>query len=126
MEICSPFFLPAPSFCHKRADEKERMLGIQMPPDITPTRFDLHTCSFVAEPIPGMVRLPLGIPLVHHVDGNPKHAITVACTHSLSTLMEYDEGSEIQNLIPRLLELTWAEINQVTCLRFQRYSSLRA
>lgn len=85
------------------------MLNIRMPPNITPSGFNLQTRSFVHEPIPGMVRLPLGIPLVHHINGDPKRAVTAVCAHSLDTLMEYEEGPEIHALVPRLMELAWGK-----------------
>ncbi|KAJ7603665.1 hypothetical protein DFH06DRAFT_1350016 [Mycena polygramma] len=97
----------APFHTFNRAQDKQNMLEIQMPPNISPTYFDQDTCSFVADPIPGMVRLPLGIPLVHHIDGNPKHAVTAVCAHSMQTLSEYPEAKEIQQLVPRLIQLTW-------------------
>ncbi|KAF7348820.1 hypothetical protein MVEN_01402000 [Mycena venus] len=97
----------APFLLDTKHIQKENMLHIQMPPNVTPTRFNLTTRSFVADPIPGMVRLPLGIPLVHHVAGDPKRAVTAVCAHSLSTLMEYDEGPKVLELVPRLMELTW-------------------
>ncbi|KAJ6488697.1 hypothetical protein C8R47DRAFT_978432 [Mycena vitilis] len=97
----------APFHTFNRAQDKQNMLEIQMPPNISPTYYDQDTCSFVADPIPGMVRLPLGIPLVHHIDGNPKHAVTAVCAHSMQTLSEYPEAKEIQQLVPRLIQLTW-------------------
>ncbi|KAF7371391.1 hypothetical protein MSAN_00775600 [Mycena sanguinolenta] len=99
----------APFFSHDRAQETERMLDIQIPPNVNPTHFDLDSRAFVCEPIPGMVKVPLGVPIVHHVDGDPKRAVTAVCVHSLKTLEEYEEGSRIEELqlIPRLMELTW-------------------
>jgi hypothetical protein len=76
------------------------MYDIRMPPKVAPTQFDVHACKFVAEPIPGMVKLPLGIPLVHHVNGDLKRPVTIVCAHSLDTVLQYKEG-------PRLMELTW-------------------
>jgi hypothetical protein len=97
----------APFLLDTKETQKYNMLHVLMPPKVPPTRFNLTTQSFVAEPIPGMVRLPLGIPLVHHVGGDPKRAVTAVCAHSLSTLMEYDEGVEVNKLVPRLMDLTW-------------------
>ncbi|KAF7335037.1 hypothetical protein MVEN_02253900 [Mycena venus] len=99
----------APFYTSSREQERKNMLEVRMPPNVTPTHFDLRTRSFVAMPIPGMVRAPLGIPLVHHVDGNPKQAVTVVCAHSLDTLMEYEEGPEIRALVPQLLDFTWGK-----------------
>ncbi|KAF8134030.1 hypothetical protein K438DRAFT_1997912 [Mycena galopus ATCC 62051] len=54
-----------------------------------------------------MVRIPLGIPLVHHVNNNPKKSVTAVCVHTLDTLEEYDEGAKIAALVPRLMDLVW-------------------
>ncbi|KAJ7607879.1 hypothetical protein FB45DRAFT_1039951 [Roridomyces roridus] len=97
----------APYHYSSKERDKQRMLNIQLPPNITPTAFDKVSRRFISEPIPGMVRMPLGIPMVHHINGDPNMAVTVACAHSLKTLEMYDEGQEIAELMPRLLELTW-------------------
>ncbi|KAJ7614536.1 hypothetical protein FB45DRAFT_1110328 [Roridomyces roridus] len=90
-----------------RAEDKEHTLQVRMPPDVTPARFDLNSRAFVSSPIPGMIRMPAGIPFVHHLDGDPHSALTVACVHTLTTLGEYQEGKRVAALMPRLLELTW-------------------
>ncbi|KAJ7752178.1 hypothetical protein DFH07DRAFT_960614 [Mycena maculata] len=97
----------APFWTFNREQERERMLEIRMPPNVAPTRLNMHTRSFVCDPIPGMVQLPLGIPLVHQVNGDPKRAVTVVCAHTLTTLAQYKEGPQIAALVPRLMELTW-------------------
>ncbi|KAJ7328875.1 hypothetical protein DFH08DRAFT_815631 [Mycena albidolilacea] len=97
----------APYLTSHEAHERENMYDIRMPPKVAPTQFDVHACKFVAEPIPGMVKLPLGIPLVHHVNGDPKRPVTIVCAHSLDTVLQYKEGPQIHALIPRLMELTW-------------------
>ncbi|KAJ7107452.1 hypothetical protein C8R44DRAFT_885465 [Mycena epipterygia] len=97
----------APFFTKDRQIEHERMLNVQMPPNVRPTSFDLSTRSFRADPIPGMVKLPLGIPLVHHLNSDPKQSVTIACAHTLETLMQYEEGPKVQALVRRLMDLTW-------------------
>jgi len=99
----------APFYTSNRTQERDNMLKVRMPPNVTPTQFDLRTRSFVPQPIPGMVRAPLGVPLVHQVDGDPKQSITIVCAHSLDTLMEYEEGPQITELSKRLMELTWGK-----------------
>ncbi|KAJ7713343.1 hypothetical protein B0H16DRAFT_1810579 [Mycena metata] len=101
--------LAAPFYPSEREELKTRMLDIRMPPKVTPTKFDMQTQSFIPEPIPGMVKLLLGFPLVHHINGDPKKAVTVVCAHTLETLMGYKEGPEVAALIPRLMELTWGK-----------------
>ncbi|KAF8174837.1 hypothetical protein K438DRAFT_1980029 [Mycena galopus ATCC 62051] len=97
----------APFHTSEREQQKQNMLNIRMPPNITPIHFDQSTRSFVAQPIPGMVRAPLGIPLVHHVDGDAKRAVTVVCVHTLETVQQYAQGPEIHDLAHQLLDLTW-------------------
>ncbi|KAF8198836.1 hypothetical protein K438DRAFT_1966810 [Mycena galopus ATCC 62051] len=94
----------APFHTSKREQQKQNMLNIRMPPNITPTHFDQSTRSFVAQPIPGMVCAPLGIPLVHHVDGDAKRAVTVVCVHTLETMQQYAQGPEIHDLAHQLLD----------------------
>ncbi|KAJ6618296.1 hypothetical protein B0H10DRAFT_1947682 [Mycena sp. CBHHK59/15] len=88
----------APFHTSDRQIEHDRMLNIQVPPNLKPACFDLHLCSFHSDPIPGMVKLPLGIPMVHHIN---------VCGHSLDSLMQYDEGEQVKVLTPRLMTLTW-------------------
>ncbi|KAJ6617940.1 hypothetical protein B0H10DRAFT_2379738 [Mycena sp. CBHHK59/15] len=95
--------------------ERERMLNIQMPPSVHPSRFHLPTRTFQCDPIPGMVQLPMGIPLVHHINGDPKRAVTAVCGHTLETLMQYEEGPKVRALIPRLMTLTWGIAKSNTC-----------
>ncbi|KAF8130953.1 hypothetical protein K438DRAFT_2032069 [Mycena galopus ATCC 62051] len=97
----------APFHTSKREQQKQNMLNIRMPPNITPTHFDQSTRLFVAQLIPGMVRAPLGIPLVHHVDGDAKQAVMVVCVHTLETMQQYAQGPEIHDLAHQLLDLTW-------------------
>ncbi|KAJ7780779.1 hypothetical protein DFH07DRAFT_949993 [Mycena maculata] len=97
----------APYFTENRAIELDRMLKIRIPPHVLPTHFNKRTRTFRCADIPGMVKLPMGIPLVHHIDGDPKQAVTVVCAHTLETLMDYEEGPKVKALIPRLMELTW-------------------
>ena len=97
----------APFDTGQRLAESNNMLQIQVPPNVTPTQFDLQTRSFISDPIPGMVRVPLGIPMVHQVDGDPKRSVTAVCAHSLDSLMQYPEGEQVKALIPRLMELTF-------------------
>ncbi|KAJ6522819.1 hypothetical protein DFH09DRAFT_1096986 [Mycena vulgaris] len=97
----------APFYITDRLVERDHMLNIQMPPNVKPPRFDHRTQLFHCDPIPGMVRLPIGIPLVHHVEGNPKRAITAVCAHTLDSLMQYEEGPKVKALIPHLMTLTW-------------------
>ncbi|KAJ7754327.1 hypothetical protein DFH07DRAFT_959776 [Mycena maculata] len=104
---CRGWRYAAPFWTFNREQERERMLEIRMPPNVAPTRLNMLTCSFVCNPIPGMVQLPLGIPLVHQVNGDPKRAVTVVCAHTLTTLAQYKEGPQIAALVPRLMELTW-------------------
>ncbi|KAJ7096986.1 hypothetical protein C8R43DRAFT_1169236 [Mycena crocata] len=97
----------APFYTANKLVERENMLNIQMPPNVTPVRFDLHTQTFRSDPIAGMVKLPLGVPMVHLVDNDPKRAVTAVCGHSLDTLMQYEEGPKVRELVPRLMKLTW-------------------
>lgn len=87
--------------------EHERMLNIRIPPNVLPTEFNKRTRTFHSQDIPGMVRLPMGIPLVHHINGDPKKAVTAVCGHTLDSLAQYPEGAEVAALVPRLMELTW-------------------
>ncbi|KAJ7717191.1 hypothetical protein B0H16DRAFT_1740698 [Mycena metata] len=84
----------------------QQMLNIQMPPNIQPARFDFTTQSFVCDPIPGKVKIPIGIPMVHHINGDPNRAVTIVCAHNLDSLMHY-EGPKVKELIPWLMTLTW-------------------
>ncbi|KAJ7802087.1 hypothetical protein B0H14DRAFT_3781638 [Mycena olivaceomarginata] len=95
----------------KRESEREDMLNIRVPPNITPTGFDLKTQSFISEPIPGLVRVPLGIPMVHLLDGDPNKAVTAVCAHSLESLQQYPEGQEVLPLADRLMKLVWGTEN---------------
>ncbi|KAJ7696236.1 hypothetical protein B0H17DRAFT_406795 [Mycena rosella] len=97
----------APFYTSQRQIEHQCMLEVQIPPNLRPSHFDLDTQSFCSDPIPGMVQLPMGIPIVHHVNGDPKCAITAVCGHTLKSLMQYEEGEKVQALIPRLMTLTW-------------------
>lgn len=97
----------APFLVADKAIERERMLNILVPPNIFPARYDLDSEKFIADPIPGMVKVPLGLPLVHLVDGDLNRAVTVVCVHTLESLMQYDEGAQVQKLVARLLQLTW-------------------
>lgn len=87
--------------------EHDRMLNIRIPPKVLPTAFNKRTRMFHSEDIPGMVRLPMGVPLVHHINGDPKKPVTAVCGHTLDSLAQYPEGAEVAALVPRLMELTW-------------------
>ncbi|KAJ7222120.1 hypothetical protein GGX14DRAFT_662664 [Mycena pura] len=97
----------APFLTSNRAIERDRMLKIQVPPNTRPARFDVRTQTFCSDPIPGMVEIPIGIPMVHLVNNDPKRAVTAVCAHTLDSLMQYEEGKKVEALMPRLLELTW-------------------
>ncbi|KAJ7197472.1 hypothetical protein GGX14DRAFT_402705 [Mycena pura] len=97
----------APFHTVDRDIERERMLNIQVPPNTRPSRYNMRTQKFVSDPIPGMVKLPMGIPLVHHVNGDSNRAVTFVCGHTLESLKQFDEGSKVEELMPRLLQLTW-------------------
>ncbi|KAF8164463.1 hypothetical protein K438DRAFT_1941874 [Mycena galopus ATCC 62051] len=101
----------APFHTSKREQQKQNMLNIRMPPNITPTHFDQSTRSFVAQPIPGIVRAPLGIPLVHHVDGDAKRAVMVVCVHTLETMQQYAQGPEIHDLAHQIFEIPGMKTN---------------
>ncbi|KAJ7080897.1 hypothetical protein B0H15DRAFT_953250 [Mycena belliarum] len=49
----------------------------------------------------------MGIPLVHHVNKDPNRAVTAVFSHTLDSLMQYEEGEKVKALIPRLMTLTW-------------------
>jgi hypothetical protein len=87
------------------------MLNIRIPPNIMPTGFNLKTQSFISEPIPGLVRVPLGIPMVHLLDGDPNKAVTAVCAHSLESLQQYLEGREVLPLADHLIKLVWGTEN---------------
>ncbi|KAJ6582442.1 hypothetical protein B0H10DRAFT_1962488 [Mycena sp. CBHHK59/15] len=87
--------------------EHDRMLNIRIPPKVLLTAFNKRTCTFHSEDIPGMVRLPMGVPLVHHINGDPKKPVTAVCGHTLDSLAQYPEGADVAALVPRLMELTW-------------------
>ncbi|KAJ7178682.1 hypothetical protein C8R43DRAFT_1118054 [Mycena crocata] len=97
----------APFHTSDRAVEKERMLNIQMPPNILPVHFDARTRTLLSDPIPGMVRLPMGVPMVHLVNNDSKRAVTAVCGHTLSSLMQYEEGPKVKELVDHLMPLTW-------------------
>ncbi|KAJ6565693.1 hypothetical protein B0H10DRAFT_2238839 [Mycena sp. CBHHK59/15] len=87
--------------------EHDRMLNIRIPPKVLPTAFNKRTRTFHSEDIPGMVRFPMGVPLVHHINGDPKKPVTAVCGHTLDSLAQYPEGADVAALVPRLMELTW-------------------
>ncbi|KAF8156469.1 hypothetical protein K438DRAFT_1986728 [Mycena galopus ATCC 62051] len=99
----------APFYTSDREEQKQNMLNVRMPDNVAPTHFDTATRSFVASPIPGMIRAPLGIPLVHHIHGDAKRAVTAVCVHTLETVMQYPQGPEIHELARQLVDLTWGQ-----------------
>ncbi|KAF8205944.1 hypothetical protein K438DRAFT_496949 [Mycena galopus ATCC 62051] len=68
----------APFFLVNKTIECEDMYQVQAPPNVTPNQYDGETESFIANPIPGMVKIPIGISLVHLIDNDPDKAMTVA------------------------------------------------
>ncbi|KAK0463168.1 uncharacterized protein EV420DRAFT_1639277 [Desarmillaria tabescens] len=93
----------------------DRMLHIKTHPDAAPIRTDsLH---WRPQPIPGMVKLLLGIPFVYDIDGNPDQRVTMAAGHTLESIKEmYSEiYPEVNALAQKLGQLTYGgNINNVT------------
>ncbi|KAJ7215540.1 hypothetical protein GGX14DRAFT_391974 [Mycena pura] len=87
------FFYKLSFMTSTRAELKQCMAHLQIPPNTGPSFFNVDAGAFVPEPIPNIVQLPLSIPFVQHVDDNPQSAVTVACVHSLETLQQYTEGT---------------------------------
>ncbi|KAJ7198953.1 hypothetical protein GGX14DRAFT_573044 [Mycena pura] len=87
------FFYKLSFMTSTRAELKQCMAHLQIPPNTGPSFFNVDAGAFVPEPIPDIVQLPLSIPFVQHVDDNPQSAVTVACVHSLETLQQYTEGT---------------------------------
>lgn len=86
--------------------EKDRMMSLRMPPNVAPT-WDEEAHKFVAEPIPGMVEMPVGVPFAVRVDGKPNQILTVGCAHTLDTLKDLPEGPEIIEITRSLEDELW-------------------
>ncbi|OBZ78486.1 hypothetical protein A0H81_01596 [Grifola frondosa] len=59
------------------------------------------------DPIPGMVRMPAGIPFVQTLDSDPFETVTVACVHTLKSLSSYGDYLEILEATQILQKYTW-------------------
>ncbi|KAJ7582351.1 hypothetical protein C8J56DRAFT_760267, partial [Mycena floridula] len=79
--------------------EIDRLSRIANPPGISPAGYDAEARKFLMDPIQGMIQLPVGIPLVALVDGEPTRSLTMTCLHTLKSVLEYWEG-------PRIVELS--------------------
>ncbi|KAJ6521405.1 hypothetical protein B0H19DRAFT_1244608 [Mycena capillaripes] len=65
---------------------RRRLLCTINPPDIDPTFDDDGNFIEEQQPLPGMIRMALGVPYIQRVNGNPDHTVTVAVAHTSQSL----------------------------------------
>jgi len=63
--------------------------------------------AFVAQPIPGMIKIVPGIPYAFSFNGDHSRMHTIACAHTLDSLRGYPDYDDILNDAIKLAKLTW-------------------
>ncbi|KAJ7584523.1 hypothetical protein C8J56DRAFT_1053977 [Mycena floridula] len=99
------------------SDDKEaemaRLSKIATPPGVEPIGYDTVEQKFLMVPVEGMIELPVGIPLVGHIDGDPSRSVTITCLHTLDSVMAYAEGPQINILSRQLWDEMWGTANKI-------------
>lgn len=84
---------------------KQRMLRIITPPNTGPEGYSNDRFTF--KDIPGMLRLIPGVPFVARIGGSPLKEMTVACLHTLHSLIFHPEFNIISSLSHRLRDIAF-------------------
>jgi hypothetical protein len=75
---------------HSRSEYSElrnSMIRLITPPNVGPRLGDDGT--LIRDPVPGMLRLLAGYPVVKFMNGNPRHLITEVCLQTLTSLQRW-------------------------------------
>ncbi|KAI0037919.1 hypothetical protein FA95DRAFT_1613779 [Auriscalpium vulgare] len=101
----------APKSSHPGALDAERtfMMNITLPPNISPLWDEEHH-RYVVHDIPGMVRMPAGIPFVFEVDGKPERPVTSFVLHTLDSLSQHPEYPTIKSLLTELFFISFGRV----------------
>lgn len=80
---------------------RQQFMRLTTPPNLArPKSFN--------DSVPGMIRIPVNVPFVNFLRGNPNHALTVACFQTLDSLDTYPGvGSRVRGLASVLHKITW-------------------
>lgn len=62
---------------------------------------------YTAEPLKGMIKMPLGVPFVQQIDGWKEKKVTVAALHTSDSLAAFGCGPWLKQLEDRVLALTF-------------------
>ncbi|KAG2354360.1 hypothetical protein BDR07DRAFT_1614283 [Suillus spraguei] len=86
---------------------RDQYCKITTPPNVSQPQFDGG--GAVLEPVPGMVKMVLGVPYIYEVCGDPAKIITVGCAHTPESLQTHPEHVVIHQLVDELQLLTWGD-----------------
>jgi len=86
----SGWFYTAQHKSTEHLNERDHLLCITTPPDTRPYAFQSGRCC--VNLIPGMIQMTPGIPYACCLDGDDSQMITVACLHTLPSLLHYSDG----------------------------------
>jgi hypothetical protein len=89
-----------------KSEHKLRLLASVVHPDIHAV-WDDNNKQFRLRPVPGMIRLVPGIPIVERPIGCPEYLITTVVLHTLESVQQYTEGSRIRELADELRSHTF-------------------
>lgn len=84
---------------------RTHLMSVVVPPGVPPDRQEDGT--YIARPIPGMIKMVPGIPYVYHIGGNPDHIMTIGCAQTLESLKHYPDFPDILDASVRLAKLSW-------------------
>jgi hypothetical protein len=87
-----------------REELYKKMLQVQTPPGSAPI---ISGNTITCNPIPGMIRIPAGVPFINYIDGDRTKPITVAVLHTLESMDAYPEGPDVRRWSNELRSLIW-------------------
>jgi hypothetical protein len=80
--------------------------AIIAPPEITQAKLNANN-HYKFDPVPGMIKMPPGVPFVNFISGESSRPVTIACLHTINSLAEYMEGPNIYKIVEELKGWTW-------------------
>ncbi|KAJ6494123.1 hypothetical protein C8R47DRAFT_398636 [Mycena vitilis] len=83
---------------------RQRLLCTINPPNIEPK---LCGQDYIAEPLAGMIQMPLSVPFIQRLDGDPLNTVTCAVAHSSASLEMFGIKPEVQKLEQQLYTLAF-------------------
>ena len=94
-----------------KSEHKVRLLCSIVHPNIH-AKWDENNNKFQLRPVPGMIRLVPGIPIVERPIHCPDHVITAVVLHTLDSVMQYEEGTRIRELADDLRLFTFGHMEE--------------